>query len=166
MLQTYKTFVIRDWQERDRTAAAHLIRDVLREYGLPWEPEQADRDVIEVETHYSDQGGEFWVIEQDETLVGTGAYYPIERGENAVEIRKMYLHPTVRGQGLGRFLLTALETAVQQQGFHEIWIETATSLAEAVQLYERHGYQKATGVETARCDLVYRKLLPQHTLMD
>jgi putative acetyltransferase len=160
MRQTYKTFVIRDWQECDRAAAAHLIRDILKEYSLPWEPERADRDVIEVETHYINQGGEFWVIEQNETLVGTGAYHPIERGENAVEIRKMYLHPSVRGQGLGRFLLTALETAIQQRGFQEIWIETATSLATAVRLYEQNGYQKATGVETPRCDLVYRKVLP------
>lgn len=162
MAQTYQTFMIRDWQERDRTAAAHLIRDVLQEYGLPWEPSGADQDVIAVETHYRDQGGEFWVIEQTGTLVGTGAYYPIERGINAVEIRKMYLHPQVRGQGLGRFLLTALETAIQQRGFQEIWIETATSLAAAVRLYEQNGYQKATGVETPRCDLVYRKRLPTH----
>lgn len=160
MLQSYKTFTIRDWQERDRTAAAHLIRDVLQEYGLPWEPDGADLDVIEVETHYLQPGGAFWVIEQEGAIVGTGAYHPIKRGQNAVEIRKMYLHPQVRGQGLGCFLLNALETAIQQQGFQEIWIETATSLQTAVRLYEQNGYQKATGVETARCDLVYRKGLP------
>lgn len=159
MIQSYKTFTIRPWQERDRTAAAHLIRDVLQEYGLPWEPDGADQDVIDVETHYIQKGGEFWVVEQSETLVGTAAYYPIQRGHHAVEIRKMYLHPTVRGQGLGRFLLTALESTIQANGFDEIWIETATSLAEAVRLYEQNGYQQATGVETARCDLVYCKVL-------
>jgi putative acetyltransferase len=159
MLQAYQTFTIRDWQTRDRTAAAHLIQDVLQEYGLLWEPDGADRDVIEVEAHYINQRGEFWVVEKADAIVGTGAYHPIKRGKNAVEIRKMYLHPTVRGQGLGRFLLMALETAIQEQGFQEIWIETVTSLPEAVRLYEKNGYQKATGVETARCDLVYRKIL-------
>ena len=90
-------------------------------------------------------------------LVGTAAYRPIERGEQAVEIRKMYLLPAVRGQGLGRFLLGRLEGAIAARGFNEIWLETATSLKQAVRMYESSGYQLATGVEPSRCDRVYKK---------
>jgi putative acetyltransferase len=32
-------------------------------------------------------------------------------------------------------------------------------LQEAVRLYESHGYQATTGVETTRCDRVYVKFL-------
>ena len=103
MQTSFKTFLIRDWRPADRQAAAGIIGQVLTEYGLGWEPEGADSDVIQVETHY--QGGEFWVVEQAGQLVGTAAYLPIERGEQAVEIRKMYLLPAARGQGLGGFLL-------------------------------------------------------------
>ncbi|NEO87369.1 MAG: GNAT family N-acetyltransferase [Spirulina sp. SIO3F2] len=163
MDQQFKTFRIRDWQPCDRQAAAALIRDVLVEYGLPWQPETADRDVLEVETAYLDRSGQFWVIEQQQgQIFGTAAFQPIARGNNAVEIRKMYLHPTIRGQGLGRFLLGCLEQTIQTQGFGEIWVETATCLTAAVQLYERSGYEAATGVETERCDRVYRKVLPRN----
>jgi putative acetyltransferase len=49
------------------------------------------------------------------------------------------------------------------RGFDQIWIETASVLTEAVKLYESNGYEKATGVETARCDRVYVKSLhPSH----
>jgi putative acetyltransferase len=91
--------------------------------------------------------------------VGTGGYYPILRGEKAVEIRKMYLLPSVRGLGLGRFLLQQLEIAIATQGFQQIWIETASVLVEAVKLYETGRYQPATGVETTRCDRVYCKTI-------
>jgi putative acetyltransferase len=155
----YKNVLIRPWEPCDREKAAAIIRDVLTEYGLPWEPTGADQDVIEVETFYTAVGGEFWVVEQQGELVGTGAYYPIKRGNKAVEIRKMYLSPALRGKGLGKYLLEQLETAIAQQGFQEIWIETASVLKEAVQLYEKNGYQPATGVETQRCDRVYVKLL-------
>jgi putative acetyltransferase len=104
-------------------------------------------------------GGEFWVVEKAGKLVGTAAYYPIRRGKNAVEIRKMYLLPEVRGLGLGRFLLHQLEGAIATRGFDQIWIETATVLQAAVKLYECSGYQPASGVETARCDRVYVKFL-------
>jgi putative acetyltransferase len=155
----YQDFVIRPWQPADRLAIAAVIGTVLAEYGLGWEPELADRDVLEVEKYYLDSGGEFWSIEQQGQIVGSAGYYPIDRGNQAVEIRKMYLLPTTRGQGLGRFLLAELERSIAQQNFREIWVETATVLAEAVRLYETSGYLPATGVETARCDRVYVKYL-------
>ncbi|WP_013324748.1 GNAT family N-acetyltransferase [Gloeothece verrucosa] len=152
-------YLIRDWQESDRTAAADVIREVLQEYGLPWQPEEADRDVIAVEAAYLAIGGEFWVVEFEGRIVGTAAYYPIERGNKAVEIRKMYLQPQVRGQGLGKYLLQQLEIIIGYKGYQEIWIETASVLKEAVQLYENNGYQRTTGVETKRCDRLYVKRL-------
>jgi len=155
----YQDFLIRHWQPFDRQTAFNLIGSVLAEYGLEQEPQGADRDVLEVEEFYQKKNGEFWVIERNSKLVGTGAYYPISRGENAVEIRKMYLLPEARGFGLGKFLLIELEKAIAQKGFNQIWIETASVLKEAVQLYERYGYQPSTGVETLRCDKVYVKYL-------
>jgi putative acetyltransferase len=155
----YRGFLIRPWKKRDRTAAAEIIRSVLAEYGLGWEPEGADQDVLEVEGFYQATGGAFWVIEKQGHLVGTGGYYPVNRGQSAVEIRKMYLLPEVRGQGLGRYLLQELEQAIAARGFQVIWIETASVLVEAIKLYESSGYQAATGGETARCDLVYVKFL-------
>ncbi|ESA35211.1 gcn5-related n-acetyltransferase [Leptolyngbya sp. Heron Island J] len=155
MEASFKTFLIRDWQPADREAASALIGQVLTDYGLNWEPTGADIDVVQVENHY--QKGEFWVVEQSGQIVGTAAYCPISRGEQAVEIRKMYLLPMARGQGLGRFLLGQLEAAIAARGFKEIWLETATVLKEAVCMYETSGYLPATGVETTRCDKVYKK---------
>lgn len=159
----YQDFLIRDWQEGDRISAAGLIQQVLAEYGLGWQPTGADQDVVEVEKYYQQAGGQFWVVVQDTVqgtkIVGTAAYYPISRGIQAVEIRKMYLHSQVRGQGLGSYLLGQLEIAIAAASWQQIYLETATALKEAVRLYESHGYQLTTGVETARCDRVYIKFL-------
>ncbi|EAW34892.1 GNAT family N-acetyltransferase [Lyngbya sp. PCC 8106] len=159
MKTEYKQFIIRSWQKSDREIAFNLIASILSEYGLGCEPTGADQDVYHVEQFYQQTGGEFWVIEHQNQIVGTAAYYPIKRGQNAVEIRKMYLLPTVRGQGLGKFLLTHLEETIKAKGFQEAWIETASVLTVAIQLYESHGYQPTTGVETERCDRVYKKVL-------
>ncbi|WP_035987831.1 GNAT family N-acetyltransferase [Leptolyngbya sp. KIOST-1] len=157
---TFGPYLIRSWQPGDRAAAVALIAQVLQEYGLTCEPSDSDRDAREVEACYWQIGGEFWVVEADGALVGTAGYRPTERGDRAVELRKMYLLPQARGQGLGRHLLSTLEAAIQQRGFNEIWLETASVLKAAVGLYEASGYEPASGVETARCDRVYRKPLP------
>ncbi|PPS44238.1 GNAT family N-acetyltransferase [Chroococcidiopsis sp. TS-821] len=155
----YQNFLIRDWQPSDRTPVTQIIRSVLAEYHLDFEPRGADCDVVDVENYYLATGGEFWVIQQDNQLVGTGGYYPVKRGEKAVEIRKMYLLPHVRGLGLGKYLLQQLEKAIAARGFKQIWVETASVLTTAVKLYESYGYQPASGVETPRCDRIYVKQL-------
>ena len=159
MKVNYRDFVIRDWEPRDCIAAADVIHSVLTQYNLGWEPEGADRDVLEVEECYLATGGEFWVVKKQGQIVGTSAYYPVVRGNNAVEIRKMYLLSSARGQGLGKFLLQKLEEAIALRGFEQIWIETASVLVEAVKLYESSGYIPAEGVETERCDRVFVKFL-------
>jgi putative acetyltransferase len=153
----YQDYLIRQWQFQDRSGTTAIISNILAEYGLDWEPDGADRDVLDIETYYFDRGGDFWVVEDRGQLIGTGAYYPCNRGEKAVEIRKMYLLPTARGQGLGRYLLAQLERVIAKKGYTQIWVETASNLKDAVRLYELNGYQPATGVETPRCDRVYVK---------
>ncbi|GJD17436.1 hypothetical protein RIVM261_023920 [Rivularia sp. IAM M-261] len=159
MNKYYKDYLIRSWEKHHRIPASEVIRCVLAEYGLGWEPDGADKDVLQIEECYLSTGGEFWVVEYQNQVVGTGAYYPILRGQKAVEIRKMYLLPQVRGFGIGKYLLQQLEETIKKRGFKQIWIETASVLVEAVKLYENNGYEPATGVETARCDRVYVKNL-------
>lgn len=158
-LRYFKQFIIRPWQAQDREIVANIISSVLAEYGLNWEPTIADRDVLEIESFYLATGGEFWVIEKEGKLIGTAGYYPVKRGKKAVEIRKMYLLPSARRQGLGKYLLQELEIAIEKAGFETIWVETASILKEAVILYENSGYQSATGIETKRCDRIYVKYL-------
>lgn len=155
----YQGFWIRDWRVEDRDTAYTVIQTALAEYGLRPEPEGTDRDARYVEQYYWQTGGEFWVVEREGILVGTGGYYPLQREVGMAEIRKMYLAKSARGQGLGKVLLRQLESAIATQGYTQIWIETASVLKEAVALYESFGYQPATGVETLRCDRVYRKAI-------
>ncbi|MGB3491243.1 MAG: GNAT family N-acetyltransferase [Elainellaceae cyanobacterium] len=160
MNQQYRGYVIRSWQPSDRQAVSNLVETVLDEYGMQFEPDGSDRDAIQVETCYWQTGGEFWVAERDGKVIGSGAYHPTYRAEHGVELRKMFILPGDRGNGLGRYLLRHLEHSAATKGFAEMWLETATILRSAVALYERSGYQRSTGVDTKRCDRVYYKMLP------
>ena len=98
----YQNYSIQPWQPAHRQTVANLIKTVLEEYKLPWQPDEADIDVLQVEKYYLQVGGEFWVVTDltSDSIVATSAYYPITRGDKAVEIRKMYILPAHRGKGL------------------------------------------------------------------
>lgn len=57
------------------------------------------------------------------------------------EIKRMYVRPQARGQGLARGLMEALEGKAQEQGCHTFVLETGPTQPEALVLYERLGYQ-------------------------
>ncbi|OKH18867.1 GNAT family N-acetyltransferase [[Limnothrix rosea] IAM M-220] len=159
MDQDWQKFKIRDWQKGDRLAAAAVVKNVLEEYDVGWEPERADKEVFEIESHYWENDGEFWVVEQAGKIVGTAGYHPIRRGTKAVEIRKVYLLESVRGKGLGKYLMAELEKAIAAKGYQQIWVETISRFQAAKHIYESTGYEAATGIETERCDLVFVKHL-------
>lgn len=157
---TINGFTVRLWEPDDREAVVSVLGQVLTEYGLNFEPEDADEDVVNVQSHYMDRGGEFWVIEKDGKIVGTAAFFPLHDRPDVAEIRKMYLLPAARGQGLGRKLLTLLEDRAREQGFTYARLETAAVLKEAIALYESAGYTSAPdSVATRRCDRVLIKPL-------
>ncbi|MEM9220372.1 MAG: GNAT family N-acetyltransferase [Cyanobacteria bacterium P01_F01_bin.150] len=172
MEKHYRDFVIRPWQPSDRQAVADLAQTVLAEYDMGFEPDENDWDVVQVETAYWQTGGEFWVVEHNSRIVGSGGYHPCDRtlmdqGDTnvgdmkSVELRKMFLYRDIRGQGLGHYLLTALEKSASEKGFTHIWLETAVRMKAAVKLYEKNGYQQPqnTDVHVQRCDRVYVKPL-------
>jgi putative acetyltransferase len=139
---------------RDIPQIKQLVFSVLAEYGLKPDPEGTDVDLDDVEQNYAGRGGRFEVVTTaDGELVGSVGLYPLD-GSRA-ELRKMYLKPSARGQGLGRRLLERTLQQARALGFREIWLETNSVLKEAIQLYEKYGFAPARAEHIApRCDQV------------
>jgi ribosomal protein S18 acetylase RimI-like enzyme len=64
-----------------------------------------------------------------------------EAGGTAL-IKRMWLSPAVRGLGVGRRLLAALEEQAKAGGAHTIRLETNRVLTEAISLYRSTGYEE------------------------
>jgi len=82
--------------------------------------------------------GAFLVAYVDDVAVGCGAVRRLD-GETA-ELKRMYVAPSVRGQGIGRALVEALERDARLLGVTRIVLETGTRLTPAIKLYEAMGY--------------------------
>jgi GNAT superfamily N-acetyltransferase len=68
-----------------------------------------------------------------------------------MEIKRMYVAPEVRGQGLSRVMLSALEELAGQLGARRVVLETGERQPEAMRLYETSGYQRIDGFGHYRC---------------
>jgi GNAT superfamily N-acetyltransferase len=151
--QSKTALACRDARGGDEAGIRALVFGVLAEYGLVPDPAPGgtDADLIDVVASYAGRGGVFRVVTRGDEIVGCGGLFPLDGGE--AEIRKMYLAPEVRGQGLGRKLLQELIDAARARGFQRIVLETATVLREAIALYQRFGFVPVTRAHLAgRCD--------------
>jgi GNAT superfamily N-acetyltransferase len=140
----------RDARRGDEPEVRRIVFAVLAEYGLSPDPAGTDADLVDLVASYVNRGGAFRIVENEQgEIVGCGGLYRLSEAE--AEIRKMYLLPAVRGQGIGRALLEDLIAAARQRGCSRVSLETASVLKEAMALYRRFGF-----VETHRDDLARR----------
>lgn len=58
------------------------------------------------------------------------------------EVKRMWVVPPVRGRGLSRQLLSALEALAREGGATALKLETGIANHEALALYERSGFQR------------------------
>ena len=75
-----------------------------------------------------------------ETPVGCGAIKPFD--ESSTEIKRMYVSPTHRGQGVAGQILQELEAWSHELGYTATVLETANDMPDAIGLYEKHGYER------------------------
>ena len=146
------TFAIRNATIGDETPVQELIFSVLREYGLKPDPEGTDADLKDLQSSYTNHQGVFRIVaDSGGRIFGCGGLLPLGNGD--VELRKMYMLPEVRGQGIGKQLLEDLIGISRTQGHKRIVLDTASVLKEAIGLYRKRGFQPYDNPHRVwRCD--------------
>ena len=84
--------------------------------------------------------GSFLVMRLDDEPVGCGGFK--RNSPDAAYLKRMWVASSVRGLGLGRRLLEALEEQARSRGYGKVQLETNESLEEAQQLYRKCGYRE------------------------
>ncbi|HET9979527.1 MAG TPA: GNAT family N-acetyltransferase, partial [Ktedonobacterales bacterium] len=84
--------------------------------------------------------GLFLIARLRQEPVGCGALK--FHSDAPTELKRMWVAPQARGLGLGRRLLCELERRAREAGVSVLHLETNGTLAEAISLYRRSGYQE------------------------
>jgi GNAT superfamily N-acetyltransferase len=87
---------------------------------------------------FTPPGGAFLVIYANGKPVAGGG---VKRDDDGVaEIKRMYVAPAVRRQGLGRQLLEALEAKARELGYARVRLDAGSRQPHVQAMYERAGY--------------------------
>jgi putative acetyltransferase len=95
------------------------------------------------------------VAYEDDVPVGSGAIRPYSK--DAMEVKRMYVRPGRRGQGIASIILKELESWCLELGCKKCMLETGKRQPEAIQLYKKNNYKlvpnfgKYENVENSVC---------------
>lgn len=99
----------------------------------PW-----NDDLIDIENHYLNAGGDFLVGEIDGTIVAMGAFRKDRDG--FAEVKRMRVDPDFQGRCYGKQILKELEKRARVSGYKGFILETSEVQKSARALYQQDGF--------------------------
>jgi GNAT superfamily N-acetyltransferase len=138
----HHAIVIDTARTADAPAVIALIGRIFTEYNFVWNPVTEVPDLFDLERHYREKGGAFWVARLDGQVVGSVGVERLPDGR--AELHRLYLDATLRGRGVGRALVEAVLGWCRVAGIKQLTLWSDTRFDRAHRLYEGMGF-KQTG---------------------
>ena len=147
-------------------AMARIVRSALKAHHLDI-PGTAyfDPELDHLSAYYlGDPGSRRYLVLTDENdlAVGDVGLSRLSWDPLCAEVQKLYLAGHVKGRGLGRTLMEALEREARAMGFSSMYLETHSTLETAIALYRSMGYvgvERPEGAIHSAMDCFMRKAL-------
>jgi GNAT superfamily N-acetyltransferase len=146
---------IRRLDAADLPAVRRLVEEVLGEFGFSAQVGGVDGDLAAVRERYGGGQAGFWVADDGGLVVGTVAVRP--REGRTCELKRLYLRPERRGEGLGQRLYDHAEAFARAAGYTRIWLDSSRRFGRAHALYRRNGFRLVESLDNDWEDDVYEK---------
>lgn len=138
--------IIRPITESDNLEISKIIRDNLEKYGLNIAgTAYFDPELDALSSFFSKKPDErqYFILTDDNGEicggVGFSKFAPLPF---CAEIQKLYVKPSLKGNGFGRLLLSKAQSEAKSMGFKTLYLETHSFLKEAASLYKKEGFKQ------------------------
>jgi len=126
--------------EAERAAARSLILEYLGALGVDLSFQDVEEELRTFPGAYSEPQGEVLLAMREGVAVGVVA---LRRFEGDVcEMKRLYVPPSARGQGIGRALSVRLLGDAAAMGYRRMRLDTLPAMGEAIGLYRSLGFRE------------------------
>jgi ribosomal protein S18 acetylase RimI-like enzyme len=116
-----------------------------------------EQELAELPGRYAPPDGRLLLAVEKRRPAGCVALRKI--GNNVCEMKRLYVRPAFRGNGLGRELANAVIAAAREIGYRRMRLDTLASMKPAIALYESLGFkQVAPYCHNPNADAVFMEL--------
>jgi len=126
--------------EQIRELFREYYRFLAREHGLDISYQGIEDELASLPGKYAAPKGRLILAIEENHPVGCAALRPID--EQICELKRMYVLPQYRGQGVGKVLAQTLIKEARQIGYRLIRLDTGNFLTAAIKLYKTLGFKQ------------------------
>ena len=127
--------------EADLDAVRRLFRAYVESLDFDLDFQDFEDELAGLPGPYASPDGAILLAEVDGEPVGVVAVQPLD-DEGACEMKRLYVTPEYRNQGIGRTLATAIVKEAQALGYDVMRLDTVASMTAARRLYRSLGFEE------------------------
>jgi ribosomal protein S18 acetylase RimI-like enzyme len=95
--------------------------------------------LVQLPGEYVAPRGRLLLALTDKHVAGVIAFRPTD-DQDTCEMKRLFVHPTSRGQGVGRALIEKLVEEARKSGYRSMRLETLHAMKKAQTLYNSFGF--------------------------
>lgn len=138
------TINIRPIKPEDNQAIQKIIQTILEKHALDL-PGTAyfDPQLGKLFEYYKEiPNGAYWVLTENEQIIGGVGIGPFGDYEDIAELQKYYIIENKQGKGYGTLLYEQALSFAKQEGFSHLYLETIDRLDAANEIYKHLGFKQ------------------------
>lgn len=120
-------------------------REIFREYQNSINTDlcfqKFEEELASLPGKYASPKGRLYLVFSDEKLIGSVALRPLE--EDKCEMKRLYIKPEFRRQGLGRIMAEKIINDAKEIGYKQMFLDTLNSMTSAIKLYNSLGFENS-----------------------
>ena len=97
------------------------------------------REVRGLPGEYAPPGGDLFIARVGAEAAGMVAFRASSAG--VAEMKRLFVRPSARGEGLGRTLVSHVIGAAREAGYRRMILDTLPVMRDAQRMYEQFGFQ-------------------------
>jgi GNAT superfamily N-acetyltransferase len=121
--------------------ARTIVAAALADLGARYDSENGDDTPVE-SVEFDPPNGLFLIAWRGTEAVGCAGWRSHGDADEVAELKRLYVTPAARGNGVASALLGAVEDAAREAGRVRIILECGARQPEAIALYEKSGYER------------------------
>lgn len=131
-----------EFHERDRIPLVNLLRAYEKGLGVSLCFQDFDSEIAALPGDYAPPGGTLVLAHAgDGELVGAVGLRGLDPVQGICEMKRLYVAPAGRGQGLGRRLAERVLAEARRLGYRSVRLDTLPAMREAQALYAALGFR-------------------------
>ncbi|WP_338623105.1 GNAT family N-acetyltransferase [Agarivorans sp. OAG1] len=135
------SFTIHPIDASHNQAVKQLIQRGGREFGAIGDGfGPSDSEVEAMSLNYCEPQRGYWVALQQNQVVGCGGIAELDDASKTCELRKLFVNPQCRGQGIGKALAKHCLQEAKQRGYQQCYLDTLSTMESAIALYQSLGF--------------------------